>query len=287
MREDPPVSERAAGDSRDHWSSVAGAWAKDRPRAGAAGGDRAQAWLLERAGLEPGQSVLEVACGTGATGVAAAARVAPEGRVLLSDFADAMVDAARGRARDAGVENVDFAVLDAQDLGLADASADVVIFGFGLMLVPDPGRAASEARRVLRTGGRLVATVWGEEEANPWLGRAFRALMEELGAPEPKEGDPGPFALGSPDRFRGVLQDAGFQSVEVERVELIERHDSPESWWSAVATSAGPVVAILEALPENTRAKVRARAIERALEFQAPTGELDFPSAFNAAVATA
>ena len=255
-------------------------------RAGAAGGDRAHTWVLEHARLEPGMEVLEVACGSGITGVVVAERVGPDGRVLLTDFADAMVDAARSRAEAAAVENVDFAVLDAQALGLPDASHDLVICGFGLMLMPEPGRAAREARRVLRPGGRLVATVWAEEEANPWLASAFRALMEELGAPEPAEGMPGPFALGDAARLSAVLTGAGFEDVEVERVELTEPHDSPESWWSAVETSAGPVVALLDALPEEKRATVRTRAIERVRRFQTPSGSLEFPAAFNGVVAT-
>ena len=273
-------------DARSTWSGVADSWAKGRPRVGAAAGERAEAWLLEQARLEAGKDVLEIACGTGSTGVAAASRVAPGGTVLMSDFADAMVDGARDRAREAGADNAEFAVLDAQDLGLPDSSFDAVICGFGLMLIPDPVRAAREARRVLRPGGRLVLTVWGEEAANPWLATAFRALMEELGAPEPEEGTPGPFAFGSRGRLEAVLSDAGFESVAVERVELVEPHESPESWWAAVETSAGPVVGMLAALPEDTRAAIRARALERAVRFLTPEGSLDFPSAFNVAVAT-
>jgi SAM-dependent methyltransferase len=270
-------------DARSTWSGVADSWAKGRPRVGAAAGARAEAWLLEQARLEPGKDVLEIACGTGSTGVAAASRVTPGGTVLMSDFADAMVDGARGRAREAGTGNAEFAVLDAQDLGLPDESFEAVICGFGLMLMPDPVRAAREARRVLRPGGRLVLTVWGEEGANPWLATAFRSLMEQLGAPEPEEGTPGPFALGSRERLEAVLSDAGFESVEVERVELIEPHESPESWWAAVETSAGPLVGMLAALSEDARAAIRARALERAERFRTATGSLDFPSAFNAA----
>jgi SAM-dependent methyltransferase len=281
------VSDTPPDDARSTWSGVADSWAKGRPRVAAAAGERAEAWLLEHARLEAGMSVLEVACGTGSTGVAAAALVAPGGSVLMSDFADAMVEGARGRAQDAGVENADFAVLDAQDLGLDDASFDAMICGFGLMLMPDPVRAVREARRVLRPGARLVLTVWGEERANPWLAAAFRALMDELGAPEPEEGTPGPFALGSRERLQATLSEAGFEDVEIERVEMIEPHESPESWWSAVETSAGPVVAMLAALPEDTRGAVRARALANVEQYRTPSGSLDLPTAFNAAVATA
>lgn len=280
-----PMADSTGDDARATWSGVADAWAKGRPRVSAAAGERAEAWLLEQARLESGTEVLEIACGTGSTGVEAARRVAPGGTVLMSDFADAMVDAARDRARSAGVDNAEFEVLDAQDLGLQGARFDAVICGFGLMLMPEPVRAAGEARRVLRPGARLVLTVWAEEEANPWLAAAFRSLMDELGAPEPEEGMPGPFALGSGERLERVLADAGFESVEVERIEMIEPHESPESWWAAVETSAGPVVAMLAALPEETRAAVRARALERVERYRTESGSLDLPTAFNAAVA--
>jgi hypothetical protein len=96
---------------------------------------------------------------------------------------------------------------------------------------------------------------------------------------------PGPFALGSAERLRGVLSDGGFEDVEVERVELVEPHESADTWWAAVETSAGPVVALLNALPDETRAAVRARAVESVGRFQAPAGGLEFPSAFNGALA--
>jgi SAM-dependent methyltransferase len=280
------MSDATPEDARSQWSGVAGAWASDAPRVAAAGGARAEAWLLERAALRPGQTVLEVACGTGATGIAAAERVLPGGTVLLSDFVDAMVEAARQRAERAGVANVDFAVLDAQDLGLEEASFDVVICGFGLMLVPDPERAVREACRVLRPGGRFVMTVWGEERANPWLGVGARSLMAELGAPEPGEGTPGPFALGSATRIETLLSSAGFARAEVERVELVEPHESLASWWSTVETSAGPMAAMLQALPAETRVAIRERAFEGARRFETESGALEFPSCFNGALAT-
>jgi ubiquinone/menaquinone biosynthesis C-methylase UbiE len=278
------MSASPGDDARDTWSGVADAWAQGRPRVAAEAGRRAEAWLLENAGLEAGKEVLEIACGTGSTGVEAARLVAPEGRVLMSDFADAMVDAARERARREGVDNAECEVLDAQHLGLPDASFDAVICGFGLMLMPEPVRAAAEARRVLRPGGRLVLTVWAEEAANAWLAAAMRALMEELGAPEPEEGMPGPFALGSAQRLEEILSAAGFESVEVERVQMIEPHESPESWWSAVETSAGPIVAVLAGLSDDTRAAIRRRALERVEQYRTASS-LDLPTAFNAAVA--
>lgn len=271
-------------ESREQWGGVAASWEKDAPRVGEAAGRRAEAWQLGHARLSPGDHVLEVACGTGRTGIQAARVVLPAGRALLSDFAEPMVEAARRRADAAGVEGVDFAVLDGQDLDLPDDSFDVVICGFGLMLMPEPVKAAAEIRRVLKPDGRLVVAVWGEEEKNPWLALAFRAVMTELGAPEPAADAPTPFRLGDPEALRGVLNEAGFEDVQVEQVAVDEPHDSFETWWSRVETSAGPLVAMLAAMPEDTRAAVRARAQEGARQYETEGGALGFPATLNGAV---
>jgi SAM-dependent methyltransferase len=204
----------------------------------------------------------------------------PGGRVLVSDFAEAMVDGARRRAEAAGIEDIEFAVLDAQDLTLSDASFDVALCGFGLMLMPDPVKAASEIGRVLRPGGRLVAVVWADEAANPWLAVAFRAVMDELGAPDPPPGTPGPFALGEGDRLRDVLREGGFDDPVVERVALEEPHESFDSWWSTIETSAGPMVAVLNALTDEQREAVRARARDAVSPYATESGSLVFPTAF-------
>ena len=269
-----------ADSSSEHWSSVASAWEKDEPRTAAAVGARAEAWLLEHAALEPGTHLLDVAAGTGRTSVAAYPSVMPGGRVLVSDFAEGMVDGARRRAQNERIPDMEFAVLDAQDLDLPDASFDVAICGFGLMLMPDPVEAASEIRRVLRPGGRLVSVVWAEEAANPCLAIAFRALMDELSAPDPPPGTPGPFALGDEARLRDTLRDGGFADALVERVELVEPHESFEAWWSTIETSAGPMVALLKALTDEQRDGVRGRARDGVSPYQTESGSLAFPSAF-------
>lgn len=269
-----------ADSSPEHWSNVASAWEKNQPRSAAAGGARAEAWLLEHAALEAGTHLLDVAAGTGSTSVAAHPSVMPGGRVLVSDFAEGMVEGARRRAEAEGVRGMEFAVLDAQDLDLPDASFDVAICGFGLMLMPDPARAASEMRRVLRAGGRLVCVVWAEQEANPWLGVAFRAVMDELGAPDPPPGTPGPFALGDEDRLRDTLREGGFADAVVERVELVEPHESFDSWWRTIETSAGPMVAVLEALTDEQREGVRGRARDDVQPYETESGSLAFPAAF-------
>ena len=134
---------------------------------------------------------------------------------MISDVAPEMTAIASRRAEALGLRNVRTRVLDLEQIDEPDGSYDVVLCREGLMLVPDPARAAREIGRVLRPGGRVALAVWGPREQNPWLGIVFDAVSAQLGAPMPPPGIPGPFSLedrrqarrsarrGGPRRRRG------------------------------------------------------------------------------------
>ena len=160
--------------------------------------------------------MLELACGPGGVGIAAAELVAPGGEVVLSDVAAEMTAIAAARAAAAGAVNVQARVLDLESIDEPDASYDVVLCREGLMFAPDPARAASEIRRVLRPGGRVAIAVWGPRERNPWLGLVFDAVSAQTGAPVPPPGVPGPFSLGDSRRLVGAARrDAGLADVQI------------------------------------------------------------------------
>ena len=155
-------------------------------------------WLTGHAELRPAQTVLELACGTGETGMRAAAIVGPGGRVIETDQAPAMVEAALRSAADLGLDNVEARVMDAERLELPDASVDAVVCRWGLMLMADPAACLAEVLRVLRPGGRLAAVVWGAPEDNPWPAVVLGVLIEEgLIQPSGPESGPGIFALAT------------------------------------------------------------------------------------------
>src|SRR5215213_4642115 len=116
--------------------------------------------MLELLDPSPGDAILELAAGTGVVGFCAAALVGPTGRVIVSDFADAMVEAASRRAKELGLDNVECRVLDAERLDLADGFIDGVLCRWGYMLMADPAAALQESHRVLRSGGRLACAVF-------------------------------------------------------------------------------------------------------------------------------
>src|SRR5579863_9207073 len=113
-------------------------------------GMRVSVWMVEHLGLQPGQRVLDLACGPGDTGFLAAELVKPGGSLIASDASRAMLGVATGRARDLGVTNVEFMQLELEWIDVPTASIDAILCRWGLMFAFDPGAALQEARRALR-----------------------------------------------------------------------------------------------------------------------------------------
>jgi SAM-dependent methyltransferase len=161
------------------WAAVAGSWGKHADYVDARGASMTEK-MLELTAPQPGERVLELACGAGGVGLAAAERVAPGGEVVLSDVAAEMTAIAAARAGALGLSNVSTRELDLEQIDQPDESYDVVICREGFMFATDPARAAREIRRVLRPACRAALTVWGPRERNPWLGVVFDTLSAQL-----------------------------------------------------------------------------------------------------------
>jgi ubiquinone/menaquinone biosynthesis C-methylase UbiE len=258
----------------DMWSSVAGAWADHADFVDTRGAE-VTAKLLELTTPQPGERVLELACGAGGTGLAAAQLVAP-GEVTLSDVAPEMTAIAADRARAAGLTNVHTRELDLEDIDEPDASYDIALCREGLMFAFDPARAAGEIRRILRPGGRMAIAVWGPRAENPWLTAIFDTVSAQFGAPVPPPGMPGPFSLDDPDRLAGLLGGAGLVEVEVTELPVPLRDVSFDAWWTRTSALAGPLASRLANLPEPAAVALRARLRDAVRPFETASG-LDFP----------
>jgi SAM-dependent methyltransferase len=257
------------------WAAVATGWGEHADfvdRRGRALTEK----LLDLAAPQPGERVLELACGPAGLGLAAAERVGPSGAVVLSDVAPEMTAIAARRAAALGLDNVTTAVIDIERIDQPDASYDVVVCREGLMFAVDPARALGETRRILRPGGRCAFAVWGPRARNPWLGVLFDAVGAQLGAPVPPPGVPGPFALDDPTRLGGLLREAGLVDVEVREVPVPLRDSSFDAWWTRTAALAGPLAKRIAALPEEVRRELRARLQEAVRPYETPDG-LAFP----------
>jgi enediyne biosynthesis protein CalE5 len=266
------------------WGSVAPGWAEHAAWADARGAPLTEL-MLDLARVAGGQRVLELACGPGGAGLAAAGRVGPDGEVVLSDVAAEMTAVARARAEELELANVAARVLDLEDIDEPDASYDAVLCREGLMLVPDPARAVREIRRVLRPGGRVAVAVWGPRDQNPWLGIVFDSVSAELGVPMPPPGIPGPFSLSDAGQLAELLSEAGLADVSVRAVPTPYRAASVEDWWTRTAALAGPLAQRLAALPEPAADALRARARDAVSAYATSSG-LEIPGVSLIAAAT-
>src|SRR5262249_58196257 len=122
------------------------------------------------------------AAGTGEPGLSIA-RLAPKGRVVLTDLVAEMLDIAARRARAQGIANIETKACSADDLPFNDATFDSVSVRFGYMFFPDVAKATAEFARVLAPGGRLGASVWVDPEQNPWTMIAMEAIATEVVLP--------------------------------------------------------------------------------------------------------
>jgi ubiquinone/menaquinone biosynthesis C-methylase UbiE len=268
--------------SYEIWQAMASGW--DRERSWMWEASRAVSEeMLKALGPEPGQTILELAAGTGETGFAAARVIGPEGRLICTDFAPEMVAAARRESERLELANVDHREMDAERMDLDDDSVDGVLCRWGYMLMSDPATALAETRRVLREGGRLSLSVWGAAERNPWASLPAKALMEHTGAPPANPKDPGIFAMADPERVRSLVHGAGFAQPRLDEVEVRWRFEDFDAYWRFVTELAGGIAMVLQAMPETDREAVR-KLVERATgDYRVDRG-LDLPGvALNAA----
>lgn len=245
------------------------------------------AWMIEHLRLQAGERVLELAAGPGDTGFLAAELLLPGGRLICSDASLAMLEVARSRAREQGVENVEFKRLELEWIDLETACVDAILCRWGLMLVADPGAALQEMRRVLRPGGRVAVAVWDAPERNPWATIPTRALVE-LGHTDPPDPQaPGMFALAAPGRLEALLHDAGFTEVALETLALPREDAKVERYLEETLDLSRPFAEVHERLSDAEWALVEARVAELAAPFAAPDGTLRFPASALVAAAAA
>ncbi len=252
---------------RQYWDEEAGTnWAAQQELLDAQLGPVNEA-LLARAALRPGERVLDVGCGCGATTLAAAERVGAAGRALGIDLSGPMLRRAAERAAAAGLgARVETLHADAQTYDFASGPAggwDASLSRFGVMFFDDPVAAFANLARALRPEGRFVFACWQERERNPWIDAAARGALRHLEPPPPPEaGAPGPFSLADPSHTRSLLERAGFPEVAIDAFEEPIRMADLETasrLWVEVGPVASmvreqqPSVDLLEAVRRSVR----------------------------------
>ncbi len=205
--------------------------------------------LFAAAKPAPGDRVLDVGCGCGATTLIAAARVGAAGSVVAVDISDPMLGVARARAAEAGVDNVTFVHGDAQTDPLDVEPVDLVISRFGTMFFADPVAAFTNIGSALRPGGRLCLATWQPLAANEWLTVPDAALSAHTDVAPPNADGPGMFGQSDPEVVTATLRAAGFADVTLQSVDVVFDFGDTVDAAADYLVDGGPVRARLDGIP--------------------------------------
>jgi SAM-dependent methyltransferase len=241
--------------------------------------------MLEVLQVRPGETILELAAGTGVVGFTALGALGGDTRLIMSDFASAMVEAARRRGARLGFDRIEYRVLDAEALELPDESVDGVICRWGYMLFADPAKALAETQRVLREGGHVSCAVFAGPEKNPWAAVPMSVIVESGHLPPPEPGQPGILALADTARLRRLFANAGLTEPEIEEVPFAFTFTDEDDYWRFLFDVAGAISMVLKRLDDEARASVRENLSERLEPYRTPDG-LELPAVSLVAAAS-
>jgi len=219
--------------------------------------DRTGERTVERLSLRPGARVLDVCCGAGASALAAARRVGPEGRVLGIDLAGRLLDRARAKAAAAGLAHAEFRRGDLMALDGAGGPFDAVVCVFGIFFVEDMAEGLRRLHAQVAAGGTLAVTTWGPgvfEPANTYFWNAVRredASLYKAYNPWDRISQPGPLL--------DLFAEAGITGAAVEPEAVNHPLHAPEEFWSIVLGTG--YRATIERLSPASRDRVRTACI--------------------------
>ena len=211
-------------------------------------------WLVDMARIPAGAHILDVACGRGAVLWPAAEKTGPGGRVVGVDLSEGMVREVNAEIHKRGLKHAEAHAMDAEHLDFPDGTFDYVLCGFSLQFFPHLAQALLEFRRVLKPGGRVVVTTWGDEDSRwDWWGE----LRDKYGAVVKL----GSQSLDKPDEIERWFDQAGFADIDIFTRDMDMIFADEAEWWNMQWSISGR--AGLEKLDaatlKNFQAEVAAR----------------------------
>lgn len=241
--------------------------------------------LVELAQILPGHRVVDIASGVGEPACTAARHVGPTGQVISTDFAPEMLEIAHERAKELGLHQVEFRVMDAEEPDLPEQSFNAVLCRFALMFLPNLTTALTRLRQLLVPGGRFAAAVWGPAEQCAFMSVINQAIRQVRQPPPPPPGTPGGSSLGNEDILIQRFQEAGFTEVRTERTIVTLEYTTPELYFQErLATGANTRMAF-NAATEEEQTAIRQAATESLQAYQESDGIIRLPNAVICCVA--
>lgn len=261
----------------DEWRESAKYWAKHSATIRTMFAPLTRA-LIEHAGIREGQSVLDVAGGTGEPSLTIAEAVGPGGSVTCTDAVAEMVEAARSEANRRGIGNIHFRQCTADSLPFPDNSFDAVVSRLGVMFFPDSHAAVREMLRVAKPGGALAFAVWHKSELNPFC-YAVTDVMDQHVKPTAADPDaPSAFRFAEEGKLANVMRQAGAIDVEESVVKFdIAAPISPLEFWNMRSQTSDTLREKLKHLPPEQQSQVT-RDIQQAVQNFFPHNQMKFPA---------
>ncbi len=209
--------------------------------------------LVDYAKISPKQKVLDVATGTGIVAIAAAQCLQDKGRVQAIDLSENMIHQAQSNLKHAGLDNIDFHVMDAEELEFKSNYFDVITCSYGLFFMPDMSAALKSWLRVLKPGGKLIFTSFAPSAFQPLTDIFMKNLAEyDITPPSPTW-----LQLAEEDLCKKILTDNGFEAPQVAQAQLGYHLEAFNNWWEVIQ-SAG-YRGLYEQLPQEHRTEFKAK----------------------------
>jgi ubiquinone/menaquinone biosynthesis C-methylase UbiE len=248
-------SEDFKAQQRQMWDNAAAGWQAWWPTF-ERGGQKVSDKLVELAEIKSGDKVLDIGTGIGEPAVTAARKVTPNGKVVATDISPQMLAIAKTRVRSLGLESVmEFKETDGEKLDFPDSTVkfDAVLSRWGLMFFPNLSAALGRIRQLLAVDGKIAAAVWSTSSKVPVLGLAFATVRNEINAPAPPPGTPGPFALADMEALKRSFSQAGFKDIKTDIFQITFDFDSPESYTRFHQQITAPIHAMLASHTEEVK----------------------------------
>ena len=197
--------------------------------------------------------MLDIATGTGMVAMAAAQCLSGNGRIQAIDLSENMLNQAKDNIKNAGLDNVDFHIMDAEELTFENNYFDVITCSYGLFFIPDMSAALKSWLRVLKPGGKLIFTSFAPSAFKPLTDIFMENLAEyDIVPPTPRW-----LQLAEEELCKQILLNNGFEEPQVTQAQLGYHLAEFNNWWETIQ-SAG-YRGLYELLPQEHRAEFEAK----------------------------
>jgi ubiquinone/menaquinone biosynthesis C-methylase UbiE len=217
--------------------------------------------IIHYLNLKNTDTVLDVAAGTGEPGLTIAT-IVREGKVVITDLAESMLEVAHENAKRKGVTNYETVVCDVCELPFDDEVFDAVSCRLGFMFFPDMLMAAKEMVRVLKPGGKLATSVWSMPEKNFWINATMSTVNRNMQLPPPKPGGPGMIRCAAPGVLAGLFRQAGLRDVSEMEITGKLNCGSIDTYWNFMNEVVAPVVSVMNKADDAMKEKIRREVYE-------------------------